>query len=230
MLHLFLTCLFAFHANAAVKTAVDDVKVIESLRGPHEVAVNQVRAMGGSAIEKLKQVSFDNKLPIKTRWRAFMVFTDVAGVQSLPQVKQALVSDTWFMRSAGLLAMQKIDRQGAKKWAFKILSRDPALMVRMKALEVLEDDSSPKVRQLFWEKIYSQDSSYRNQSLFIRKDIAKILVKDPKKMERDQWVKLLHEQDRDLQAIAGQALAKIFDNPERGAEVSFWRAKFPKTL
>ena len=86
---------------------------------------------------------------------------------------------------------------------------DPALLVRMKALEILKDETGDKYKELFWKKVYSPDSLNGKKSLWIRNDIARILMQDPRKKDLKRWVRLLHEHDRRLQTIASKALSKI---------------------
>ncbi len=209
-------------------TAVSE-QVAQALRQPHSLALSTIKNMGSESFPLLQDLAFNDKWPMNTRWRSFMLLTMVQGKESLPLIKKALVSQTWYMRSAGLTALSSLDPQGAIKWAYKLLSADPALMVRMKAVEILQKDSSEKVTELFWEKVYSPDSLYRQQSLWIRTDLAALLLmRAPRQKDLKRWVGLLHDSDEKLQILASQALARLHKEPGRSqASVSDWRKQYP---
>lgn len=215
---------------AAVGTDSVDQQLVYALRAPHELAVSSVKQMGGVVLENLQKMAFNDKWPMKTRWKAFMVYTHVKGKDSHNVIKKAMISKTWYMRSAGLTALKSIDPQGAKKWAYKLLSQDPALMVRMKAVEILKENPNEKVTELFWKKINSPDSIHRRQSLWIRGDMARILMHQPRSKDLKRWLELLHQSDAELQKIASVALNKIHQSPETSStSVSYWQQKYPKT-
>lgn len=214
---------------AAVSTESVEQSVAYALRAPHEMAVASIKQMGQPAVERLQQMAFSDKWPMKTRWKAFMVFTHVQGKQSTEAIKKALLSSTWYMRSAGLTALKSIDSLGAKKWAYKLLSTDPALMVRMKAVEILQETPDEKVTELFWKKINSQDSVHRQKSLWIRGDMARVLMQQPRTKDLKRWLSLLHQTDKELQQIASIALSKLHKTPSSSNSVSYWQRKYPKT-
>lgn len=194
----------------------------------HNQLVQKVKNEGPLVVGVHKKRAFDSQLPMTQRWQSFMVYTQVRGKKSLPEIKRALTSKTWFMRSAGLMAMEKISIQSAKQWAYQKLMADPALMVRMKALEILQKSMDEKVITLFWSKLYASDSFHQNKSLWIRQDIAQQLAKKPRKKDLKKWIKLLHEEKQDLQNVAAQALAKMnkVSHPQ-GQATSYWLKKYP---
>ncbi len=217
----------SFLLAAPHSTTVDD-QVARALREPHTIAINRIKNVGSEGHSRLMQLAFSDKWPMKTRWKSFMLLTLSQGNQSLPVIKKALLDKVWYMRSAGLTALQSIEPQGAKKWAYKMLNSDPALMVRMKALEVLSHDRSEKVTELFWKKVYSADSLYREKSLWIREDLARLLLRQPREKDLQRWVRMLHDSDKQLQGLASQALEKLHDrNLVETTSVSYWQEKYP---
>ena len=204
-------------------------KVFHSLRKPHQQAVDSVTELGSPSYEKLQEISFNDKFPMNTRWKSFMVMTQVAGMKSVPDIKKALLSTTWFMRSAGLTALSQLDGPSARKWALQKLDKDPSLMVRMKAFEILSAKSDEQVIELFWQKLYSKDSFHKNKSLWIREDLAHRLLERPRQRDASRWIQVLHDSDPKLQVIASQALADL--NKETsvgGKDVSYWQQKYPQ--
>ena len=215
---------------AAVKRTTFDSHILSTLNHSHEQAVQKVRRQGRRSLEQLRTIAFDQATPMKTRWKSFMVFTEVLGKESLPEIKKALLSKTWYMRSAGLTAMNSLDSHAARKWAYQKLGKDKALMVRMKALEILQNSMDTKVTELFWNKLYAKDSFHMNKSLWIREDLAKLLLKKPRKKDLAKWVKLLHGEDLKLQGIASQALAKLNKVDPLSKKVSYWQERFPQKV
>ena len=96
--------LLAPNLKAAIIKTRNQEKIFESLRLPHELAVQSIRQMPEMGLASLKEVAFSKHWPLKTRWKSFMVMTEIQGKKSVPEIKRALQSSTWFMRSAGLTA------------------------------------------------------------------------------------------------------------------------------
>jgi hypothetical protein len=200
------------------------------LKNSQEESVAMLKKMGPSTQKQLENLAFNGSEPMERRWKSVMLLTLTQGKESLPIIKKALADKEWFMRSAGLTALQKIDQDVAKKMAFEKLKMDPALMVRMKALEILRHQPNAQTRQLFWSKLSSKDSFHQNKSLWIRRDIALELARQPQQKDLNKWVSLLHESEPEMQAIASRALAKIDQSSAEKSElsVSYWREKYPK--
>lgn len=207
-----------------------EVQVAESLRNTRFVAAEKIRVKGTRAKNILEEMAFDKNHSMNTRWKSFMVFVEVEKENSLPAITRALNDSTWFMRSAGLTALNSINQRLAHKWSYKILQKDPALMVRMKAFEILKDSKDSQVNNLFWRKIFSEDSQHKSKSLIIRGDMARALLQNPKQEDRGRWIKLLHENDRELQMIATQALQILSPKDLKDKnEVSYWKQRYPES-
>ncbi len=209
-------------------------EIVHSLRLPHDLARKDLSPWGSRVYGPLKSLAFNEKIPMRTRWKSFMVYTQMAGGSSLPIVNQALKHQDWFMRSAALTALEKIDESLVRIWAFRKLDEDPALMVRARAFDILQKWSGEDIRELFWKKLYSADSFHNDRSLWIRKSLAMSLMEKPEKKDISRWVRLLHGSDDDLQQVAAMALFRI--NSGRDGEgrdsslrtdVSFWKKQYP---
>lgn len=213
---------------AALTQNSSTTDVVEALRSPRLVAAQKLKGKA-AAISELERIAFSEEWPMSNRWKAFMVYSKIKKDQAVPIIKTALIHKTWFMRSAGLTALLEIDPKGAKKWAFKIFSSDKALLVRMKALEILKDSDDAKVKALLWAKLFSEDNRNNGKSLWIRGDIARVLLSRASKNQLSSWVTLLHDADQELQEIASQALKKVHgENDFEANQVSFWKDRFPK--
>lgn len=207
-----------------------EYEIAQALRLPRIFAAEKLQPIKERASIRLEEFAFGEKWPLKTRWKAFMVLMKLKGQSGLGIAERAFNDSTWFMRSAALTAVQEIDLAKAKVWAYKSFSKDKALLVRMKALEVLKGSRNQKIRKLMWHKMFTKDNLKGNKSLWIRSDIARELVKNPKNSEITQWKKLLHGKDKELQVLATQALSQLRPKyAPGGADVSYWREKFPSS-
>lgn len=216
-------------ASAAVPQQKLDETIIYSLREPHRSAVQSLKNIGPQGLKRLKEIAFDERMPMKTRWNSFMALTQIEGVKSIGNIQQALSHETWFMRSAGLTALHNINTAKAKQWATRILKTDRALLVRMKAIEVLSDAKDESTTELFWEKLHANDSFHLNKSLWIREDITKLLLRNPRKKDLKRWVHLLHDKEEKFQSMAAVALTKIAKVEEQPTEqdLSYWQKRYP---
>ncbi len=208
-------------------------RILFSLREPHQVAVSHLKSEKHHAYQPLKRIAFDEKMPLKTRWKSLMLLSEVYGSQSLPELEQAITHKAWFMRSAGLTALEKINQAKAKEFAFLKLKDDPSLLVRMKALELLKDSSNKDVKELMWKKIHSPDSFHQSRGLWIRQDLAQVLLKSAEIKDLKKWVKLLHDSESGVQVIAALALKKIGSNSnDESMDLSVLKKRYPlqKTL
>ncbi len=198
----------AFSAPLPSSRAIPE-KVLMSLRESHQDAVNIIRAEESISYQPLKQIAFDEKMPLKTRWKSLMLLSEVYGSKSLKDLQSAIDNKAWFMRSAGLTAMNSVDSSLAQKLALAKLKQDPSLLVRMKALEILKDSKDKNVRDLMWQKIHSSDSFHQNRGLWIRQDIARVLLQNTESQELKKWVRLLHDQEAIVKVIAATAVKKL---------------------
>lgn len=207
-------------------------EIVYSLRLPHRLARENLSHWGIGVYGPLRTLAFDEKIPMRTRWKSFMLYTQLAGVKSLPIINQASDHRDWFMRSAALTALEGINKSMARRRAFDKLNKDPALMVRAKALDILQNQFGEDVIELFWKKLHSADSFHNNKGLWIRKNLAVSLMKNPRKRDIQRWIQLLHGQDEELQQVAALALSKInnHSSPDKNAnkDVGFWKNRYPK--
>lgn len=225
---LFIVLAWSVQGLAAVPQQNFQEKIFLNLREDRPIAVQEMSRLGKNGLEELRKISFNEQIPMKTRWKSFMVLTELQGKKALSDIGKALKSPTWFMRSAGLTALEKANKKMSKKWAMDRLRKDKALMVRLKALQILSAHKDKKVTELFWEKITSEDSFHLNKGLWIREDLAKNLLNRVRKKDLMSWVNLLHDQNPKIQSLAGLALRKIHkDSSGQATDVSYWKEKYP---
>ena len=213
-------------------------KIIGLLEGPFQVAIDRLYKTGPTAYKDLRKISFSDQYSVKLRWKAFMALTRIGGRDSLPEIEQALKSNDWFMRNAGLLALEQVHFMKAARRAKKIFVQDKALLVRSKAIEVLRNSPTRKTRQLMWRELYADKNYYRGKSLWIRNHIARFLADYGKKSDLKSFLELLQSddlEDRDLKPLVLPAVERLLGirekkNMGREARVAFWTQRLRKVL
>lgn len=138
----------------------------------------------------------------------------------------------WFLRSGGLQFLASLDPERARPEAIRLLNEDPALMVRSAALNVLEGIGLEKHKKELWSVLKDSKNFYKGHSLWIRKDIAKNLLKLSQPEDNSLWVRLLNDNDlsvvtasvKALEKHTGFVMGKATDPVNIKADL--WRKKF----
>ena len=212
--------------------------IVALLKGPMQEVLKNIYKKGPEAYKKLRNISFSDQYPVGTRWKAFMALSQVGGKGSLPEIDQALTSKDWFMRNAGLLALEKIHFLKAVGRAKDMFVNDKALLVRAKALEVLQSTPNKKVRKLLWKELYSDKNYYRGKGLWIRKRIAQFLADYGEKSDLKPFLELVESEDMEdreikplifpaIERLLGQASKK---NLSAEGKVAYWTQRLKKAL
>lgn len=112
------------------------------------------------------------------------------------------------MRNAALVALAEVNEPEAQKLAKKLL-KDKALVVRSAAVDVLQKNPRPDVRDLLWEEM-SQKYNFRNkESLWIRSQIVEALAQKPSDHEMKLFTKFLNDKDARVQAASVSGMEKL---------------------
>ena len=166
-----------------------------------------------SQAETYKELSvkaFSDTQEMAVRWNSLMQMTKMKKNESVMDLKKALSSKTWYMRNAGLIALDSINPELAYEVAKKQLE-DPALVVRSAAVDVLAKNKKKiaEVRELLWKEIHSKRNKNKAKSLWIRPQIGQYLAIDPLPSEREKFLTLADEKDEEVRQIAEKALQKL---------------------
>ena len=169
-----------------------------------------------SQAETYKELSikaFSDTQEMAVRWNSLMQMTKMKKNESVMDLKKALGSKTWYMRNAGLIALDSINPELAFEVAKKQLE-DPALVVRSAAVDVLAKNKKKiaEVRELLWKEIHSKRNKNKAKSLWIRPQIGQYLANDPLPSEREKFLTLADEKDEEVRQIAEKALQKLSKN------------------
>ena len=176
---------------------------------------------GVNVFATLQQIIFSNKEKMPVRWKALTSLTRLYPERSKPLVLRALKSPTWFLRNAGLIAMEMINTEESIRWAGHFLN-DPSLIVRTAAVNTIKKHKARQYKAQLLEKLNTPDSFYKNQSLWIRHHIADTLAGFCEPGEEKIFISLLKDPDERLHPFAISALekltGKIFSSSSREGE------------
>ncbi len=167
---------------------------------------------GAETYQQLKAKAFSDQEEMAIRWNSFMQMVKMKKAESIPDVKKALKSNQWFMRNAGLIALDSINPELAFDEAKKQLE-DPALVVRSAAVDIISKNKSQKkiaeVRELLWKELHAKRNKVKSRSLWIRPQIGQYLAQNPQASERDKFLGLADEKDVEVKAYAEKSLEKL---------------------
>lgn len=204
--------LFFFSARSSVEISpqIDNARslVITALKLPIRNRVQALQSQGSDAIAQLKNIVLSRRQPYELRWRAVTVLPMIAGEQSLDFLEQCLKHKSWFIRSAGLVAVKRVNQDKALFWAHKLLN-DHALVVRSQAVEVMHHIGDPSSRKFLWDELYQARNFRGGQSLWIRRQIVEALVDLSLYSDEKKLLNLLSDSDQTLHKPAQHALQRI---------------------
>ena len=156
----------------------------------------------------LKHLVFSNKEKMPIRWKALTSLARLYPEQSFPLVQKSLRSSLWFLRNAGLIAMEILDPEEGVRWAGQLLN-DPALIVRTAAVSMIKKHKAGQYKFHLLQKLNAPDSFHKNRSLWIRHHIVSTLVDFCEPGEEKMFVSFLQDPDERLHPSAITALEKI---------------------
>ena len=225
---LLILCFPLASAAAIPNSTTSSNQVLKALQAPHQYAVQEIYSLGPKGYKELYRISFSQNYSMPLRWKAFMVMTGIGRGKSLPEIKKVLKAKEWFMRSAGLLALEKVDQKQAVQWAKRMFRKDKAMMVRAKAIDVLRNNPSASVRKMLWKKLYSRENYHRQKSLWIRKQILSYLIDYADQKDLKKIKKTLYDRDPRLHKVAMSGLEKLTgkkpgEQLTEQAKLSFWK-------
>lgn len=119
-----------------------------------------------------------------------------------------LKSSDWILRSGGVQFLASLDPDVARAKAIEILKKDPALMVRSAALKVLKNIGLKNNKEALWSALSDSRNYHKGHSLWIRKDLAKILFDSTDVDDNEKWVSLLSDVDPEVLSFTVKALEK----------------------
>lgn len=180
----------------------------EALALPMSARIGALRAQGPEGYRNLAAIMFDPKASMNERWKATTAVGRLGGALSAPEIERAYKSREWFMRSAALMAMQKIDKARGVRWAEELLD-DKALVVRAAAVDSLAESRSSASAPALWRALYAKSNYSEGESVWIRRRIIEALAAIEGPGSEPRFMKALADRDESLHAAAVDGLERV---------------------
>jgi len=198
-------------ANPTTGTRAGQATVLETqlaLSLPLDRRIDTLRAQGPQGYKNLRQIMFDPTSKIESRWRAVTAVGALGGNLALPELERASRAKSWELRSAALVTVVGIDKKLGGEWARRLL-KDPALMVRLQAVQTLQEIGDRDSIPLLWQELSEKRNFHRGESLFIRPRIVEALAKLEGRGSAGKFIALLEDGDAKLHLPAMRGLARV---------------------
>lgn len=128
--------------------------------------------------------------PWRDEWKSTSKMT-------VAQLEKKISSNQWHWRSSALLQLQQKDALKAVKAARKLI-KDPALVVRSYAAQVLIQSNTLNDRKILKAELFSDYNFNKGKSLFIRKQIINGLDRQEIIQDAELLNRLLLDEDTDI--------------------------------
>lgn len=222
-----------FLVSSPVKAEKRQVSALDILNLPAENRKLAALESDESLFEDLRGLSRNPQQPMQVRWRSLMLMSEMNPKASIQELLKATTSAEWYMRNAGLIALEQVQKQRAVEVAQELI-RDKALVVRSAAVEVLSRNLSPSIREIFWQELYKQYNFRAEKSLWVRAQILHALAQKPQENEGKIFERLLNEKDHNIQTASLFALERLngftlgrADTPV-GQKITLWQKHLRK--
>ncbi len=180
------------------------------------------RRYGDRTFVLLKTLLVSPKESMPVRWKALTSLARLYPQKSLSLVQRALRSSPWFLKNAGLIAMEIIDPEQALTWAEHFLNAR-SLVVRTAAVDMIKRHGAKRYKARLLAKLNAPDSFYRGKSLWIRSHIVSALSVLSEPGEEKLFISFLDDPDERLHIQAILALEKLtgrsFRSSSQGPEL-----------
>lgn len=151
---------------------------------------------------------FDPASKIESRWRAVTSVGAIGGKLAIPELERASRAKSWELRSAALVSILGIDKRVGAEWSRRLLN-DPALMVRLQAVQSLQEIGDRESIPLLWKELGERRNFHRGESLFIRPRIVEALAQIEGRGSAGKFIAVLDDPDSKLHLPAMRGLARV---------------------
>lgn len=203
--------------------------VTELLRLPPDARILAFERQPDRVYETLIDVAKSPRYSMNLRWKAVTVSALLEREKAVPELVELSSSADWYIRNASLVSLAEVSPKTSRQVARKLL-KDPALVVRSAAIDVLAKNLSEEERILLWKELESAHNRRGKHSLWIRGQITSALAEQAQIEEYARFSKLLSEPDEAVQKASMKGLEKLTGlqvarhaTSHRGA-VRLWKA------
>ncbi|MBX2987239.1 MAG: HEAT repeat domain-containing protein [Bdellovibrionaceae bacterium] len=187
---------------------IREESVMDALKLPVRERQKALAEMPDAAYDSLLTISNDQNRMMSMRWRALTSAALLRKQKAVPDLLKASKSEEWFMRNAALLGLSEFSAEQALNVGRRLV-KDPALVVRSAAVDVLLKHGGQRERELLWSEIDAAYNKRSGRSLWIRGQIAKGLASQPRDGELALFSNLLKEKEEEIQIASVQGLEKL---------------------
>lgn len=228
ILILFLVAVNSYAAVPKIDFVGKEENVKAALGLPLANRIQVLRGFGPQAYKSLIKIAYNKNEKMENRWRAVTALGELGREKATPELLKAANSPEWFMKAAGLVSLTRHEKSQAEALAKKLIS-DPALMVRLAAVDTFKELGKKANADILWKKLFSAENFRNQQSLFIRKRILEALL-ELDHSSLSQWMLVLKDKDESLLPIAlkgfekasGMALDSKSTLKEKIAKAEIW--------
>lgn len=209
--------------------------VTELLKLPSEVRFAAIAKQPDRVYETLLDVAQTKTQTMNIRWKAVTAAALLRREKAVPDLMKLSDSKDWYIRNASLVGMAEVAPRQSMKLAHKLL-KDPALVVRSAAVDVLSKNMKDADRGVLWKELDSGYNRRSGQSLWIRGQILEALALDAHKSEFKRFSEMLSEKDEAVQKASMKGLEKITglqvarNAPSHSRAVQLWQAHVSRQL
>jgi HEAT repeat protein len=206
---LLFSLMSTFVLAAVPKTSTLSKEAVEEMLSlPEQNRYRVADKKGNEIYPQLLRLAANTKENLGVRWKSLTLAAHLKRQASVKDVSTYLGAREWYMRNAALVALQEVSPAEAQKAALQLLD-DKALVVRSAAVEALGTDLTAETRDRLWEELSAGYNFRKNQSLWVRAQIAQKLALSPEKDEAARFIDMLKEKDTRMYAPCIAALEKI---------------------
>lgn len=157
-------------------------------------------------VDKFISAAQDTSLALDLRWKAIMALGFLETQNANPSYLALASSKEWFVKNGLMIAMDE-NNHPQKFFVAKKFIKDPSLIVRSTAFDILMQDSTH--RDLLWEELFSNQNVKKSRSLWVRPKIIRHMSQNPRSYERGLFERLSKEKEPEIVTLANQGLNKI---------------------
>jgi HEAT repeat protein len=157
--------------------------------------------LGKKAIPPLLSIAQNSEKTDTSRYIAIMGAAKLGGESILPQIAEISEDSSWMVRNAVLQALRMIGNAESGKIALK-LSKDPALVVRLEAIQTLGLLQPEGTKETLLEAILDLSNYHRGKALWVPEAALKHFVRLYGQSENIQKLKTAAAKIPDPQMIA----------------------------
>jgi HEAT repeat protein len=168
--------------------------------------------------EQLKVVeNTDNSM--NARWQALMSATQMASDEQLMAIKQLAKSNEWYIRNAVMVALKDRSQSLALEVARQLVT-DKALVVRSAAVDILAQDWSDEVKNIFVTEVNKPYNFNKQSSLWIRKQMVEKISEKSSFLDKEFFEKMSQDSDKEIAQMSRSVLEKISNKATKTASAS----------